>query len=102
MIAIAEHRIANVYMRPVLKVEMIIVGYFSDGPAVEQFIHHQKSHAIAQIEELRRRRIVRRANGIHSEHAQLLQAPLPDAQRDGGAEAGLIGPVTVVSIEAFH
>ena len=37
-----------------LEVERI----FADGPAVEHLIHHQKSHAIAQIEKFRRRRIV--------------------------------------------
>lgn len=90
MIAITQHRIADVGLGPVVEVQVIIERILGNCPAIEQFVHDQKAHAIAQVEELRRRWIMRRADGIDSQRAQLFQAALPNAQRHSGAERAAI------------
>ncbi len=67
MIPIAPDRIRRIAMRPFVENEMIVERIFSHRPAIEKFVHHQEAHAVAKIEKLRRRRIVRRANRIHAQ-----------------------------------
>ena len=37
---------------PVTKIEMVVVGIFGDGPAVEHLVHDEEAHAVGEIEEL--------------------------------------------------
>src|SRR5262249_9123573 len=62
----------------------------SDGPAVEEFVHHEKSFTIAEIEEFRRGRIVGSANGVDAERAKIFEAAIPDIERHGRAERGAV------------
>jgi hypothetical protein len=52
-------------------------------PAVERLVHHQEPHPIGEVQELRRRRIVRRAQGVHAHGLELLHALLDGAGVDG-------------------
>src|SRR4029079_3508520 len=65
---------------------MIVVRVLSHGPGVKHFVHHQEPHAVAQVEKLRRRRIVCSANCIDTQTLQYLEATLPNSQRHSGAE----------------
>ena len=90
MIAVAQNGVAFVRFRPFVEIQMIVVGILGHSPAIEHFVHHQKSHAVAQIEKLRRGRVVRGANGIHSERLQGFQPFFPDTQRHRRAERAAI------------
>ena len=79
---------------------MIIVAVFAHSPAIEHLVHHQKAHAIAQIQKLRCRRIVRGADGIYAERFQGREPFLPDAQRHGHAQsAGILMQTDALEFE---
>ena len=60
---------------------MVIILVFARRPAIKRFIHHHEAHAVAQIQQLRRGRIVAGANGVDAHLAQDFQLPLQRAQR---------------------
>src|SRR5713226_4329719 len=90
MIAIAAHGVADIDAGPLAEIEMIVVWVPGNGPAIEQFIHHEKAHAIAQIEKLGRRRIVRGADGVDTKLPEHFKAAFPCAQRHRRAKGARI------------
>ena len=86
VVAIAAHGIAHVSVGPLFEIQMIVIRIFRHSPAVEQLIHHQKTHPIAQIQKLRSRRIMSSTNCIYAELLECLQAAFPRTQWHGGAE----------------
>ena len=108
VIAVAQDGVAFVRFRPLVEIEVIIgealsaQGVLAHRPAVEQLVHHQKSHAIAQIEKLRRGRIVRRADGIHAERFQGFQPFFPDARRHRCAKrAAVVMQADALDLEIY-
>src|SRR3954471_19831930 len=87
MIAVAADSVAHIRVRPLTKIEMIVERILGDGPAVEQFIHHDEAHPVAQVQKLRRGRIVSGANGISAELPERFEAALPGAQGNRRAES---------------
>jgi hypothetical protein len=81
MIAVSQNRVVLVRMRPFLEIEVIVVWAFRHGPAVKEFVHYHQSHAVAQVEKFRRRRVMRGANGIYAKRFQGRQSLLPNAER---------------------
>jgi len=77
MIAIAQDGVACVGLEPVAEVEVIVVGILADRPAVKHLVHHDKSLAIAHVEEIRRRWIVGRADRIGAEFFSAPAAVFP-------------------------
>ena len=65
---------------------MIIVRVFAGRPAIKRLVHHNEAHLVAQIQQLRSRRIVARADGVDAGLAQNFQLPLQRADVDGRAE----------------
>ena len=53
----ADHR-SQIFFRIVVEMHSVIVFVLPRMPAVKGFIHHQESHFIAKIQELRSRGIV--------------------------------------------
>ena len=49
MIAVAFNKIAYINGRPIGEEQVIVVGVFSDCPHIKGFVHHQNSHAVAEI-----------------------------------------------------
>ena len=70
MIAITSHGVSRIPLRPLAEEQRVVVRIFLHRPAIEELIHHEKTHSVAEIEKVWRRRIVRRANGVHAEFAQ--------------------------------
>ena len=66
VIAVAHHRVAQIGLVPILEVEVVsALGIrLADGPGIKQLVHDEQSHAVAKVEELRRRRVMCRADGI--------------------------------------
>ena len=74
MVAVAHHGVGRVADRPVLEVEVVVVGILGHGPAVEHLVHDEEAHAVGEVEKLGRGRIVRGADCVDAELAQLGQA----------------------------
>src|SRR5262249_2756341 len=67
MITIATDSIASIYFRPLVEVQVVIVGILGDGLAVEHFVYHEEAHAVAEVEELRSWGIMGSSDGIDSD-----------------------------------
>ncbi len=87
VVAVAADGIAGVDEGPILEIEMVIIGVFGHGPAIEHFIHHKEAHAVAEIEEFRGLRIVGGADGVGAEGFERGKAMFVDGERHGDAEA---------------
>ncbi len=96
MIAIAHHQVANLFLavrfqwRPAFYAVGLIV------PFVKSLVPNDESHPVAQIQQLRRRRIVTGADGIYSHLAHDFQLPLHGT----GVKRRPERPVIVVQIHA--
>src|SRR6266567_744327 len=90
MIPIAPHRVARIDVGPLFEIEMVVVRIFCHGPAVKQFIHYQKTHPIAEIQELRSRRIVSCTDCIYAKLLECLKPSLPRAQRHSSAKCARV------------
>src|ERR1044072_2892132 len=86
MIAIATHLRAQVLLMPIIKQQMIVVLLLAAPPGVERFVHHQEAHAISEIEQLRRGRIVTGANRIDAHLLQNFQLPFERSQIQRGTQ----------------
>src|SRR5215204_1487918 len=81
---------------------MIVVRVLRHRPGVKHFIHHQKSHAITQVEKLWRRWIVRSTNRIDTQLPEYFQTSFPNSQRDRGAErASIVMQTHSLEFEVF-
>src|SRR6266567_3189826 len=69
---------------------MIVVGDFRDGPTVEHFIHNQKPHAVTQVKEFRRGRIVRSANRVDTKLSKQFKATSPHTYRHRRAKGAAV------------
>src|SRR5437588_9650958 len=77
---------------------MVVVRILRHSPAVEQLIHHQNTHPIAEVQEFGSRRIVRSTNCIYAKLLECLQATFPRPQRHGGAKRARV----VMQAHAFY
>src|SRR5215469_4907936 len=76
MISITADQRAQILVVPVREKEMIVTWPLGLRPAIEGFSHHYESHAVTQIQKLRRRWIVARANRVATQAAQQLKLAL--------------------------
>ena len=91
MVAVALDGVGGVAHGPVVEVEVVVVGIFADGPAVEHLVHDEEAHAVGEVEELGRGRVVGGADGVDAEGAEGGEAAFPCGERDGGAECSGVG-----------
>ncbi|OPZ19541.1 MAG: hypothetical protein BWZ10_00916 [candidate division BRC1 bacterium ADurb.BinA364] len=85
VVAVPFEEIRQVAPPPLLEIAGIAVGAFP--PFVERLVHDEKAHAVAQIQQDRRWRIVRSANGVAAHVLEYAQPALDDAVRDRRADA---------------
>src|ERR1700761_5492060 len=89
MVAVTAYKVNDVALMPFVKVKRIAERTyltFAHAPFVESFVHNKKAHAIAHIEKLWSRWIVRGANGIRAHFFEDFQAALPNALGDGSTD----------------
>ena len=72
---------------PVVKQQVVIVGLLAFLPAIEGFVHDEKTHPVAEIEQFRCRWIVRSTDGVATHLLEQGKLPpqgrLVDRRADG-------------------
>ena len=86
MTVITQQHTHQVILPPLVEV----LGIIARLPFVEGLIDDQETHTVAEIEELRGRRIVTAADGVDAELLEDLQLALHRPQRQGGTKRGVI------------
>ena len=86
MITIAQHQIRQVTLVPFVEETGIIVLCLLASPHIETLVHHDQSHRVAHIQQLRGRRIMRRADGVHTHRLQLRQLTMQGVLIQGSAQ----------------
>ena len=86
MIAVTADKGAQVLLVPVGEKEMIISRPLRFRPAIERLRHHDKSHPVAQFQQLGRRRIVAGANRVAAHRLQQLKLARARAQVESHAQ----------------
>ena len=76
VVAVSMHKVDDVALVPGLIIKVVIVGSLTQLPAVKQLVHHHKAHAIAEIEQLRRGRVVGGADGVAAHRLEDFQLAL--------------------------
>ena len=91
MIAVAQQHIAQVALVPLVEVSRVVVGGLALAPHVKALVHHHQAHAVAEVEQLGGRRIVRHSYGVCTHVAHHGQLALDGAAVDHGAQgAGVV------------
>ena len=82
VVAVAEDGIARIGLPPLPEVAVVTLFgiWLTDGPAIERLVHDEKAHAVAEVEELGRGRIVGGADGVATDLLEAFEAAFPDAQ----------------------
>src|ERR1019366_7378688 len=105
VIAVAMDEVLDVALVPLVEIVGVAIGAdlaLADLPLVERLVHHQEAHAVAEVHEFGGVGIVAGADGVAAHLAQDFEAALPDALRDGGADAsGLMVQADAVELDAF-
>ena len=77
MVAVTVDHGFKVLLGPVVEQEGVAVGLLRDGPGVRQLVHHDESHAVAEVEQFGGRGIVGGADGVAAHFLEHLEASLP-------------------------
>ncbi len=97
VVAVAAHEVRQVALRPLGEVPVVALLDLAHGPLVERLGHDQEAHAVAQVEELGGRRVVRGADGVRPHRLQDLEPPFPHPlghrRADGAAVVVQVHPV---------
>ena len=91
VVAVAADGVGGVAEAPLFEVEVVVVGVFGDGPAVEHLVHDEEAHAVGEVEEFGCGWVVGGADGVDAEGAESGEAALPCCKRDSGAEGSGVG-----------
>ena len=86
MVSVPTQQRSQVLFMPVVIKKVIIQCRFLAGPLIESLIHHKKSHLVAEIEKLRRRRIMTGAKRVTSHLREHLELTLQRADDNGSAK----------------
>ena len=105
MIAVAVDEIGDIALVPLVEDPGIAVAAhlsLAGFPFVEGLVHDQKAHAVAEVQELGRRRIVAGSDSIAAHLAQGLETPLPNPLRHGRAHgAGVVVQANSVQFDVL-
>ena len=96
MIAVPHHQIANLLLAVRLQRRLAPDAIRRAVPLVEGLVPHDKAHPVAQIEQLRGRGIMARADGVDAHVPHDLQLPLHGT----GVERRPERPLVVVQADA--
>ena len=86
MVAIAPQHRAGIGLMPVGEDQVEVVRRLLLFPAVEHLVHDQEAHAVGQLQQLGRRRVMAHADGVGAHVAQDFQLALGRADIEGSAE----------------
>ena len=76
VVAVARHHVADVGRRPLTEEAGVVVLVLGLVPAVEGLVHHEEAEAIGDVEQLRRGRVVGRAERVDPHVLEHLEALL--------------------------
>ena len=86
VVAVAVDEVRDVPLGPLGEVAVVALGHLADGPLVEGLGHDEEAQAVAEVEELGRRRVVRGADGVRAHRLEHLEPALPDPLRHRRAD----------------
>ena len=72
----ADHG-GEVFFRPIVKESGVAVFLFGPGPGVSELVQDKEAHAVAEVQELRCRRVVAGADGVAAHVLEHLEAADP-------------------------
>ena len=104
VIAIATDHGDDVALGPLVEVAAVGVSNrgLGDSPLVDELVHHQETHPVAQVQELGRGRIVRSPYGIAAHLFQDAQAPFPYALGHRGPHrSGFVVQADAIQLDAL-
>jgi len=93
VVPVPAHEVRHVPLGPRVEVEVVPMGAdlaLGHLPLVKGLVHDQESHAVAQVQELRGRGVVRGTYGVAPHVPEDLQAPLPHPLRHGRTHAARV------------
>jgi len=90
VVPVTADRVRHVDLGPLVEEQVVVEGVLGHGPAVEELVHDQEPHPVAQVQELRGHRVVGRAHGIGPDLPEPLEAPLPHPQGHGSPESASV------------
>ena len=90
MIAVPQHHRRDVLLPPFIEIAAVIELDLVRLPYVERLIENQQAEAVARVQKRGRRRIVRRAHGIHARSLQQLHSALFRAIKGRSAERSVV------------
>src|SRR5690554_6050606 len=90
MVAIAAHKGPQILFVPIGEDQMKIPGCFFPFPAVVDFIHHQKAHAVGQGQQFRSWGIVGHTNGVAAHFGQQLKLTFGCPSVEGGTQGARV------------
>ena len=73
VITVAQNQIGQVTLMPLVEETGIVVLRLLTAPHVERLVHHDESHCVTHVQQFGGRRIMRRADGVHTHRLQLRQ-----------------------------
>ena len=76
----------QVFFGPVVKESGVAVVLLGPGPGVRELVHHQETHAVAQVQQFRGGRVVAAADGVATHLFQHFQTAHPCVIVPGGAQ----------------
>ena len=98
MVAIAENMIGQITFVPFIEEMGIIVRCFSLAPHVERLVHHNEPHPVAQLKQLRCRRIMGCADTVYTHFLQYLELPFNGSRVDSCPQTTQV----VVHADSFY
>ena len=102
MVAVPADERAQVLLVPVREDEVEVERRLLPHPDVEGLVHDQEAHPVGQLEQLRRGRIVARADGVAAHLPQHLQLALGRARVERRAErAEVVVVVDALELDAL-
>ena len=86
MVAVATQHRAQILLVPVGEDQVEVERCLLALPRIEDFVDHQQAHAVGELQQLRRRRVVAHAHRVRAHVAQDFQLALRRAHVEGRAQ----------------
>ena len=87
MVAVAQHKVGEVALCPLVEESGIVVLGLAAAPHVERLVHNDESHSVAHGEQFGCGRIMRAAHCVGSHLLQYAQLAVESVLVDGGTKA---------------
>ena len=87
VVTVAQDQVRQVALVPLVEEAGIVVLRLLAPPHVEALVHHDQSHRVAHVQQLRGRRIVRRADRVHTHRLEFRELTMQGILIEGSAQA---------------